>query len=101
MLKKWIGILTRETVATVYVTLLFVAIVFGLDHWHQAWLNPEIESWYNLQGEIIKSIIFFTGCFVIYVVVWIVIILIVSPVNYALDPKYAKEPAVGSSPKKK
>ena len=100
MLKKWIGILTRETVATVYVTLLFVAIVFGLDHWHQAWLNSEIENWYNLQSEIIKSIIFFTGCLVIYVVVWIVVILIVAPINYALDPKYAKERELEAVPKR-
>ena len=101
MLKKSIGVLTRETVATVYATLLFVAIVFGLDHWHQAWLNPEIENWYNLQSEIIKSIIFFTGCFVIYVVVWIVVILFVAPINFALDPQIRERTGVGSSPKKK
>ena len=77
IIKRSIGVLTGEAGAAVFATLLSVAIVFGLDHWHQAWLNPEIENWYNLQSEIIKSIIFFTGCFVSYAASWIVVVLIV------------------------
>jgi hypothetical protein len=100
MLKNWIGVLTREPGAAVFATLLFVGIVFGLDHWHQAWLDPEVENWYNLQSEIIKSIIFFTGCFVSYAVSWIVVILIVAPINYALDPIYAKERELDAVPKR-
>jgi hypothetical protein len=89
---KWIVPLVRPDSGLVWTNLLWIGTIIGFRYWSDL-LPTEIANWLGHQTGLTKYAVYFAGAFVLYIVALIIVMKIVSPIHYAIDPAYAAERA--------
>lgn len=87
---KWIVPLVRPDSGLVWTNLLYMGTIIGFNYWSD-WLPTEITDWLGHLSSLTKYAVYFGGAIVLYIVVLIIVMKIVSPIHYAIDPAYAAE----------